>query len=162
MKTARPSNLSAEEIARWRAEFESRGRDEEAQTATMLLGELFPGWQRPDPLEVGICGNWLERELLALGCSPGLAERICFANGQKIAADVDGDHWGVTLLSLADYQRGHWDEPGAQLSSRLFAVQMPQMIRRYGKPTPERIKRVQQLLREHGPLSPPPPPLFSN
>ena len=165
MKTPMPANITPEELAQWNREFDQRDAEYLAKNPRLSVARemfriLFPLWIQPNVREAHLCGVWLGRELAALGCDDTTLEKICWANGQKCAAQVWDDPWAITLDSLDAYKRGQWDEPGDELGEKLFVAQMVELQRQFGPPTPEAQERARRLFEAEGP--PPVPKMPSH
>ncbi len=103
----RPQEIAEEQARRW---IEKGRRDRKGV-------QHF----REVPEEVDVCGNWLHMKLLALGADVATANKVCFANGQRLAMVLPGgDHWIVTLRTLERFKAGDIDEPGEELGRRLL------------------------------------------
>ena len=138
--------ITGEQMREWRKNFEADDTDHsEGERARLILRTLWPQLATPEPFDIYVAGAWLWRELGLEGCGEALRSDICFANGQKMAADVNADIWGVTLQTLADFRVGVIETPGPELAHRLFKIQQQELVKRYGKPTMENIARARAI-----------------
>lgn len=106
----------------------------------------------PEPVrlvmrDVYVTGCWMKQELRKLGCGEELAEKICFATGQRQMGAPDV--WQPAVDAIANYKKGIWDQPGQELGEKLARETLPGLLLKPTrvKTTPDKMTLFRKITR---------------